>query len=112
MQLKPKPSQEPNPDELEDFIREAGEVKTLTQQAGWGILERDLTLYRDEISRRIAYVNPKRPEFDEIRILFLAADKIISMVNDYQENRDRAIELLEKMQNPELAITMDVDNEI
>lgn len=101
-----------NPNDLEAFVREASEVKQLTEHAGWAILERDLTLYRKEISRKLAYLNPKRPEFNEARLLYLAADKIIGMVNDYQENRDIAIELLEKMANPDLAVAMDVDNEI
>lgn len=83
----------------------------MTQQAGWGIIERDLTNYRREIGKKIAYLNPKRPEFNEARILFLAADKLINMVNDYQENRDMAMELLEKLENPDLAIAMDIDNE-
>jgi hypothetical protein len=101
----------PNPNDLEEFIREASEVKQLTQMTGWGILERDLTLYKDEIGKKIAYLHPSRPEFNEARILYLAADKLISLVNDYQENRDIAIDLLNKINNPDLAVTMDVDGE-
>jgi len=43
-------------------------------------------------------------------VLFIAVDKLFAIINDYQENRVKAIELLEKIQNPDLAITMDVDN--
>jgi len=78
---------------------------------GWAILVRDLTLYRDGIAKKLAYLSPKKPEFDEARIMFLAVDKLFDMVEDYQENRDRAIELLNKMDNPDLAVTMDIDTE-
>ena len=104
--------QPPKREDLEEFIKEAGEVKFLTQQTGWAILERDLSIYRDGISKKLAYMNPSRPEFNEARILFLAVDKIFDIVNDYQENRDMAIELLNKMENPDLAIALDVDNEL
>ena len=101
----------PKQNDLEEFVIEASEVKLITQMKGWAILERDLTNYRREISKRLAYVNPKRPEFNEMRVLYLAADKIIGMVNDYQENRDIAIETLNKMDNPDLVTMFDIDNE-
>jgi hypothetical protein len=100
-----------DPNDLEEFVKEASEVKQITQMQGWAILERDIRHYKNEIGKKLAYINPKRKEFEEIRILFLASDKLLSMVNDYQENRDIAIELLNKINNPDLAVTMDVDTE-
>ena len=111
--MRPETNQEiQSPNDLEAFIKEASEVKQLTQSAGWAILERDLILYRNTVSKRLAYINPNRPEFKEAQILYQAADKIIGMVNDYQENRDIAIDTLNKMENPDLATIMDVDNEL
>jgi hypothetical protein len=101
----------PNPSDLEAYIREASEVKALTQTAGFAILERDLLEYRNGLVNRMAYIDPSKPEFRESRILFIAVDKIFSLINDYEENRDRAIQLLQKMENPDLAITMDIDTE-
>ena len=100
-----------SPEDLEEFIREADEVNNLTNTKGWSILARDLTEYRNSLISKLAYLNPKRPEHYEARILFIAVDKIFSMVSDYRENRDRAIELLQKLENPDLAIAMDVDTE-
>ena len=106
--LKP-PSRSPK--ELEDFVREADEVRAITNSAGWSIIERDLTEYRNGLVSRLAYINPKKPEYDEARILFIAVDKLFAIINDYQENRDKALELLNKLENPDTAIVMDVDNE-
>ena len=103
--------QQASPNDLEEFIREASEVKNLTQNLGWAILERDLNLYRDGIAKKLAYLNPQRPEFNEARVLFLAVDKLFDMVEDYQANRDEAIALLNKIENPDLAVVMDIDNE-
>ena len=97
--------------DIREFVQEASEVKQLSAMAGWGILERDLKLYRETISSKLAYLNPNRPEYYEAKILFLAADKLISLVNDYEMNRDKAIDLLNKLDNPGLEITLDVDNE-
>lgn len=101
----------PKPSDLEDYIKEASEVKVLTQQAGWGILERDLLEYRNGLINHMAYLDPSKPEFREARILFIAVDKIFALVNDYEENRDRAIDLLNKIENPSLATIMDIDTE-
>jgi len=103
---------EMRPENIEDFIQEANEVRQLTTLRGWGILLRDLNNYRASVMSKLAYMNPKRPEYNEYRMLFLAADKIISMVEDYEVNRDKSIELLNKLQNQDVAVTMDVDNEI
>lgn len=102
---------EPKPADLEEYIREADEVKVLTTMKGWGIIARDLTEYRDGLVNKLAYIDPKRPEHEEARILFIAVDKLFAIVNDYQENRDKAIELLNKLSNPELAVSLDIDNE-
>jgi len=101
----------PSPSDLEEFIKEASDVKNLTQTAGWAILERDLRHYQEEVAKKLAYINPSRKEFREAQVLYQAADKIIGMVNDYQENRDIAIQTLQKMDNPDLAVAMDVDTE-
>lgn len=101
-----------NPSDLEDFIREASEVKQLSQHTGWTILERDLSGYRETLVDKLAYINPTRPEFNELRILFLASDKLLNMVNDYEANRDIAIQLLNKLQNTDLTVPLDMDNEI
>jgi hypothetical protein len=36
---------------------------------------------------------------------------LFSIVNDYESNRDKAIELLDKIQNQDISITMDIDTE-
>ena len=98
------------PEDLDAFIREASEVRQLTQHPGWAVIERDLTEYRNGLVRRLAYLDPKKPESREARILFIAVDKVFTIVGDYEENRRKAIELMEKIDNPDLAVTMDVDN--
>ena len=106
------PDQEiPSPSDLEAYIKEASEVKLLTQQAGWGILARDLREYQSGLGNRIPYLDPSKPEYREARILFIAVDKIFSLINDYEDNRDRAIELLNKLENPSLNTVMDIDTE-
>lgn len=100
-----------DPKQLEDFIREASEVRALTQTGGWGVLARDLENFQAGIARKLAYLSPKREEYYEARILFIAVDKIFSLVNDYEHNRNEAITLLNKLENPDMAITMDYDTE-
>ena len=112
LQVKKAPIETRSPREIEDFIQEANEVRQLTTLRGWGILLRDLNNYRMAVMSKLAYINPNRPEYSEYRMLFLAADKIISMVEDYEVNRDKSIELLNKLQNQDITVTMDVDNEI
>ena len=108
---KPNPPEKQDPQELADFIQEANEVHQLTNMRGWQIIRRDLMSYRESIVSRLAYINPKRVEFNELRLLFLAADKLISMVEDYKVNRDKAKEYLDKLVNPEVAVPLDVDLE-
>jgi hypothetical protein len=98
-------------EDLNEFIREASEVKSMTMHSGWNILTRDLLEYRDGILERLAYIDPSKTEHKEARILFIAIDKIFNIVNDYQENRVKAVELLNKLQNPELTVAMDIDTE-
>ena len=96
---------------MEAYIREASEVKQMTASAGWGILERDLLSLQAGIVPKIVYLESKRPESYEAKLLYIGIDKIIALVNDYEANRDKAIELLTKLQNPDLAVTLDIDNE-
>ena len=112
MPLQTAVPETPKPSDLIDYIKEASEVKNLTLQRGWKIIERDLLEYREGLINRFAYLDPSKPECREARVLFIAVDKIFSLINDYQENRDKAIELLTKMENPDLATIMDVDNEL
>ncbi len=109
LQLGSRPT--PNPSDLEDFIREADEVRALTASRGWSIIERDLNEYRNQIISKLAYLDPSKLEHKEARVLFIATDKVLSLVNDYEENRVKAIEMLNKLNNPDLAVTMDIDNE-
>lgn len=112
MRLQTKSPETPKPSDLQDFVIEANQVKSLSNHSGWQILERDLNFYQAEIAKRIAYLNPKRPEAYEARILFLAADKILNMVSDYSENRTIAIDMLNKIENPDLVVPYDIDNEV
>jgi hypothetical protein len=104
-------SQTIQPSDLEAFVREADEVALLTHHTGWQILERDLNSYRAGISQRLPYLNPGKPEFYESCILAIAIDKIFSLVADYAENKKKAEELLIKLNNPEVAVAMDIDGE-
>jgi hypothetical protein len=97
-------------DSLREFVSEAEVVDLITKQPGWIILERDLNEYRDQISAKLAYLDPKSKEFTDARILFIASDKLFSLIEDYAENRKRALELLEKIDNTGEHIVLDVDN--
>lgn len=102
---------EPKSEDLQAYIIEANQVKDLANHTGWQILQRDLLEYQNGLSPRLAYLNPKTKEFYEARILFIAVDKIFSLINDYKENREAAVDLLNKLENPDLAVTMDYDPE-
>lgn len=97
-------------DSLREYVEEAEAVDTLTRQVGWGIIERDLHAYKQEIGSKIAYLDPSSKEFNEARILYLAADKLLGLFNDYAENKKRALELLAKIDNQGEHIVLDVDN--
>lgn len=98
-------------DSLREYAAEAEQVDLLKTQPGWRILERDLSQYLDEIGSKLPYLNTKSKEFAEARMLYLASDKLLKIVLDYAENRKRAIELLDKLDNPRENIVLDVDNE-
>jgi len=99
------------PENLQAYILEANEVQQMTQHPGWVIIERDLKSFRNTIIDKLVYSSPKSREFDENRVLFVGIDKILALVNDYNINREKAIEELEKLNNPDVAIQLDVDNE-
>ena len=108
IELLPSPKTEP--EDLREYVAEAELVDLLTRTEGWGILQRDLEDYREKIGARLPYLNPKTVEFEEARIFYIACDKLLKMVEDYAENKRRAIELLEKIDNPKENIILDVDN--
>lgn len=98
------------PDDLHIYIGEAQQVELMTHSEGWLIIERDLNDYREKIGSRLAYINPESEKYDEARIQYIASDKLIKMVEDYAENKRRAMELLERLENPQSIIPLDVDN--
>ena len=111
-QLKPLPrSNISAPQDLEEFILEANEVKALTASPGWGIVERDLARLQAGIVPKLAYLDDAKPEVKEAKRLYIGIDKVLALINDYEANRDKAIEMLEKLENPDLAVAMDIDNE-
>ena len=77
---------------------------------GWAVIERDVLRYREGIMQKLAYTNPRRLEYEEARILVIAVDKLLALVNDYETNRENAIDMLNKLENPDTMITLDVDN--
>ncbi len=97
-------------DSLREFTLEAEQVEILTKQDGWRILERDIEQYKNEKYLRLAYLDPRSKEFVEARTLYLAGAKLLELVNDYSENRKRALELLERINNTKENIVLDVDN--
>jgi len=97
-------------DSLREYILEAEQVDLLKRNSGWLIIERDFNQYKDEISSKLAYLDPKSAEFREARILYISADKLLKMFDDYAENRKRALELLNRIDNPKENIILDVDN--
>jgi len=97
-------------DSLREYTLEAEQVDLLKTHQGWQILERDLNQYLDEIGAKLPYLDTKSKEFREARVLYLAADKLLKMVSDYAENRKRAVELLERLDNTKENIVLDVDN--
>jgi len=107
--VKPQPTGN-EVDSLREYAVEAEQVELLAQNAGWQILERDLNAYRDAIGSKLAYISPLSKEFEEARILFISSDKILQMVSDYSENKKRAMELLDRIDNPDKNIILDVDN--
>lgn len=97
-------------DSLREYALEAEQVDLLRKQPGWQILERDLDQYLNEIGEKLPYLDTKSKEFREARVLYIASDKLLKMILDYAENRKRALELLEKLDNTKENIVLDVDN--
>jgi len=97
-------------DSLREYVLEAEQVELLKKYNGWAILERDLNQYRDEIGCKIAYLDPRSKVFTDARIQYIAADKLLKMMDDYAENRKRALELLDRIDNQKENIVLDVDN--
>ena len=109
--IEKTPLEQRRPEELDEFIHEANEVKQLTSMYGWQVLKRDIQMFQQSIVSKLAYAHPKRPEYYEAKLLYIACDKLLSLVDDYEVNKAKAVELLQKLQNPDVAISMDVDNE-
>lgn len=100
----------PEPEELRSFVNEAEQVSLMTRHPGWEILRRDIDDTRSKIGNKLAYFNPKTPEFEEARITYLSLDRLIRTIEDYAENRKRVLELLDKLEHPKDNIVLDVDN--
>jgi hypothetical protein len=105
-------AQENEVDSLREYAAEAELVELLKTSPGWQIIEENLKQYRQSIGEKIAYLQPYTKEFNEARILYIASDKVLKIVDDYIENRKRAMELLRKLDNPNENITLDVDTQI
>lgn len=97
-------------DDLRVFAAEAEQVGLMAKHLGWQILSRDLSSARMKIGERLAYLNPKTALFEDSRIEYIAIDKILKMVDDYELNRAKTLELLERLDNPRENIALDVDN--
>ena len=98
------------PESLRFYIAEAEQVDLMTRHPGWEILARDIVGYKNKLGSSIAYMNPATKGFDDARVLYIASDKLLALVEDYKSNKEKAIELLEKIENPETNIVLDVDN--
>lgn len=107
---KPVQAQLSEADDLRIYAAEAELVNLMTRHEGWRIISRDLEDYREKIGSKIAYLNPKTTEFQEARIIYISSDKLLKMIEDYAENRKRAVELLHKIDNTQENIILDVDN--
>jgi hypothetical protein len=67
-------------DGLREYASEAEQVSLLKTTQGWEILARDCSEYKKQIAEKLAYLDPKKPEYSDLRILFIASDKILKMV--------------------------------
>ena len=97
--------------EIRRFTAEAEQVDLMTRHPGWEIIRRDVDDYRQKIAAKIPYLNPRGAIYEDTRILYLASDKLLGIIEDYAANRKKAIELLDKIDNPQENIVLDVDNE-
>ena len=82
----------------------------MTQQSGWSIVVRDLMLLQRGIFGKLVYLDPKKSEYYEAKVLYVGIDKVLTLIDDYEANRDKAMGLLNTLENPESSIVMDVDN--
>jgi len=98
-------------DELLEYIEEAEKVRLMTTTEGWNIIKNDISRYLSEIGNRLPYLDPASKEFYDSRLLYIASDKLIKMVEDYEFNRKKAEELLLKLNTQENVVMADVDNE-
>ena len=96
--------------ELRFYVAEAEKVDLMKVTPGWEILERDLNEYKKQIGEKLAYLNPASVEYYDAKTLYIASDKILKIVNDYADNRKRAVELLYRLDNKQDNIVLDVDN--
>lgn len=99
------------PEELEQFLNEADQVLALTREPGWAVLARDIEADRERVSRVWPKINPKRPEFDELRIHALASDRLLAMIEDYRTNRQAFLRQIQALERPDLFTPGDVDSE-
>jgi len=110
-QLKePEPRQTTETDDLLVFIAEAEQVDLMTRHPGWAIVKRDLELYRKTIGEELPYLNPETENYDNKRILYIASDKMLKMIEDYDRNKKSSMELFQKLNNPKDNVILDVDN--
>lgn len=96
--------------DLREFALEAEQVALLENHNGWRILARDFSLWREELRNKLPYIDPKSKEYNEARILLIVADKLLTITEDYSENRKRYLDLLNRIDNPQENIVLDVDN--
>ena len=96
--------------DLREFALEAEQVGLLENHNGWRILQRDFSLWREGLLNKLPYIDPKTKEFGDARILLIVADKLITITQDYAENKRRYLELLERIDNTKENIVLDVDN--
>ena len=82
----------------------------MTESLGWRIIERDFSIYRKQKGEEIPYLNKTSKEFDNAVLEFRAIDKLLKLVEDYSTNKQKSMEALETLENPDKNIVLDVDN--
>jgi len=100
------------PDDINEFLAEAEAVSLMTRTDGYQILKRDLDRFRNDISTRLPYLEADTKEYKESRNLYIGIDKFLTLIDDYAKNRDEAIKLVARMENPKTEVALDIDNEI
>lgn len=99
------------PEELEAFLNEADQVLALTREPGWAVLVRDIQADRAKMADVWPKVNPKRPEFDELRVHALASSRLLLMIEDYRTNRRMILQQMASLEKIKTEIPSDVDQE-